>query len=165
MAFYQKPAEYSMRDVVDVDCSRLFAMLHRLPGDGVYQQQQALRLIGRSLVGLAVSCALVLQLLLAGLALGGAAAGTSISGDPFVICYGDGGGDAGHDPDRKSNHPLHCLLACAQALGSLAPPLPASAPALCPPQASFAPALFRAAAVSIPSRLGAAHPSRGPPEA
>jgi hypothetical protein len=130
----------------------------------VHQQQQALRLIGRSLVGLAVSCALVLQLLLAGLALGGAVSAASGS-DPFVICYGDGGDDAGHDPDRKSNHPLHCLLACAQALGSLAPPLPASAPLLPAPQASFAPAVFRAAAVSIPSRLGAAHPSRGPPEA
>jgi hypothetical protein len=130
----------------------------------VYQQQQALRLIGRSLVGLAVSCALVLQLLLAGLALGGAASAAS-SSDPFVICYGDGGGDVGHDPDRKSNHPLHCLLACAQALGSLAPPLPPSEPLLHAPQASSAPSQFRAAAVSIPSRLGAAHPSRGPPEA
>jgi hypothetical protein len=128
----------------------------------VHQQQQALRLIGRSLVGLAVSCALVLQLLLVGLAFGGAAS-ASASGDPFATCYGDGGG-AGHDPDRKSGDPLHCLLACAQAHGSLAPTLPTSAPVLHAPQAYFAPA-FRAAAVSIPSKLGVAHPSRGPPEA
>jgi hypothetical protein len=133
-------------------------------GVGVHQQQQALRLIGTSLVGLAVSCALVLQLLLVGLALGGAASAASASGEPFVICYGDGGGDAGHDPDRKSGAPLHCLLACAQAHGGLAPTLPASAPAVHPPQSHFAPA-FRAATVSIPSRFGAAHPSRGPPEA
>lgn len=132
-------------------------------GDGVYQQQQALRLIGRSLVGLAVSCALVLQLLLVGLALGGAA-GASAAGDPFAICYGSGGDDAGHDPDRKSGEPLHCLLACAQAHGSLAPTLPTSAPVLHPPH-GFVTAVFRTAAVSIPSKLGVAHPTRGPPEA
>jgi hypothetical protein len=128
----------------------------------VHQQQQALRLIGRSLVGLAVSCALALQLLLVGLALGGAASAASASGDPFAICYGNGGDDTGNDPDRKSGDPLHCLLACAQAHGSLAPTLPASAPVLHPLHAFVAP-VFRAAAVSIPSKLGVAHPSRGPP--
>jgi len=132
-------------------------------GYGVHQQQQALRLIGRSLVGLAVSCALVLQLLLVGLALGGAASAASASGDPFAICYG-GGGDGGHNPDRKSGDPLHCLLACVQAHGSVAPALAGSAPVLHPPQAYFA-AAFHTATLSVPSRLGVAHPSRGPPEA
>ena len=64
-----------------------------------------------------MSCALVLQLLLVGLAFGGGAS-ASASGDPFAICYGDGGSDADHDPDRKSGDPVHCLLACARLMGA-----------------------------------------------
>jgi hypothetical protein len=94
----------------------------------VTQQNQAWRLIARSFVGLAASCALVLQLMLIGLATGSLAASASPD-DPFVICYGNGNsGPADHGSDGKPINPLHCLLACAQAHGSAAAAaLPASA--------------------------------------
>jgi hypothetical protein len=126
----------------------------------VEHQQQAWRLIGRSLVGLAVSCALVLQLLLLGLALGASA--SAASDDPFVICYGDSSGDADH-PDRKPGTSLHCLLVCAQAHGGLAAAVSPSSPILDWPQSATAAPILQAAAPVVPARFGLAHPSRGPP--
>jgi hypothetical protein len=129
-------------------------------GRGVVSHQQALRLVTRSLIGLAVSCALVLQLLLAGLAFGSAAA--AASENPFVICYGTDG-DAGHGPDGKPVNPLHCVIACAQAHGSATATLPASAVVVYP--ARFSTEAERLdCAVLLPARPGAAHPSQGPPQ-
>jgi hypothetical protein len=127
----------------------------------VDHQPQAWRLIGRSFVGLAVSCALVLQLLLLGLALGGASA-SAASDDPFVICYGGSSGDADH-PDRGPGKSLHCLLVCAQAHSSLAAAVPPSSPILDRPQAATAASILQAASPVVPARFGLAHPSRGPP--
>lgn len=135
-------------------------MLEPRSGDVVDHRQQAWRLIGRSFVGLAVSCALVLQLLLLGLALGDASA--SASDDPFVICYGDSSGDADH-PDRKPGTSLHCLLVCAQAHGGLAAAVPPSSPIPDWPQAAIAAPILQAAAPIVSARFRLAHPSRGPP--
>ena len=138
-------------------------MLIVRPGDVVNHQQQALRLVARSLVGLVVSCALVLQLLLIGLAYGSVAAAASSPDDPFVICYGNGGdGAADHGSDSKPVNSLHCLIICAQAHGSTAATLPAFTIILRSLQANDALGLSEAADV-LPARLGIAHPSRGPP--
>jgi hypothetical protein len=133
-------------------------MLGTSSGVAVNHSQHALRLVGRSFVGLAVSCALILQLLLAGLAFGGLA--SAASGDGFVICYGSAGDRTDH-PDRKSGNPLHCALLCAQAHGYAAA-LPPSAPVVHCAQAAAAPELQAAARV-VPARFRLAHSSRGPP--
>jgi len=124
--------------------------------------QQTQRCVTRSLIGLAVSCALVLQLLLTGLAYGTTAAAAS-SENPFVICYGTGdAGDADHGSDRKPVNSFHCLLACAQAHGSATATLPASAVVVYPARFSIESARLELA-VLPPARPGAANPSRGPP--
>jgi hypothetical protein len=126
----------------------------------VGQQDQALRLIARSFVGLAVSCALVLQLLLVAFATGSLAA--SSTDDPFTICYGSGdGGAPGHAPDGTPVNPLHCLLACAQAHGGGTATLPlATVLQLAPAAIELGP---RVVAVIPSTKRGFAHSSRGPP--
>ena len=127
-------------------------MLIVLLGDVVNHGQQALHLVARSLVGLAVSCALVLQLLLIGLAYGNVAAAASSPDAPFVICYGNGGGDAAdHGSDRQPVSPLHCLIICAQAQAGAAAALPAVAIILAPPRAYDTLSLSEARSFSLPN--------------
>jgi hypothetical protein len=125
----------------------------------VNHSQQALRLVGRSFVGLAVSCALILQLLLAGLAFGGLASASAASGNGFIICYGNAADGVDH-PDRKSGDPLHCVLLCAQAHGVAT--VPPSAPVIHCSQ-TVACTEPQAAPRVLPARFSLAHPSRGPP--
>jgi hypothetical protein len=108
-----------------------------------------------------MSCALVLQLLLAALAFGNLTAAGAAGFDPAAICYGSSDSDPDH-PDRKPANPVHCVLACVQAYANLAGPVPPSSAILPVPQATAA-SEQQAVAPIFPAKPCVAHSSRGPP--
>ncbi len=120
----------------------------------------------RPWIAVAASYAIVLQLVLAAIAVGLAAAEYSSADGDFIICSASSGGQAGNGhgaPPSRPSHDAACALLCSMAAAS--PTLPATTTAHhFIPSAHVAHAAPAPAATAFPRRF-TPRQSQGPPPA